>query len=588
MSESTSNNQNNNSELNIETTDCFACGNEIFGTKLFLKYKVCYKCNFHFHINARERLESLVDRGTFKEFFNDITSLNPPEPTKEKQYKSRINKDRKRTGLSEAILTGTCTVGGSPVVIMVLDFGFLGGSMGLVVGEKVALSLELATKRRIPALCVITSGGSRIQEGVLSLMQMAKTVVAADNLHSKGLPIISILGNPSTGQVIASFVSLSDVIIAEPGAHIGYAPYRSIKEVSGEIEPSRYTSEIYQKHGLIDRVVSRQNINRETSTILDLLSPKFNLETLKTTSMPETTLLPLKSWEMVQLARNDNRPQSRYYISEIFANFIELHGDRLMSDDPSIIVGLGRLAGESIMIIAQQKNINKEKKSPDSSKISSKRVKIKPEGFRKAKRAVELAERFGLPIITLVDSLGPELSLQAEYKGLANSISELISTMTRAEVATISVIIGEGGSETGLSFSVSDRLLMMQNAIFTPMSPEDVARSQLKDSKKIREVVSSLKLTSTDCLNMGIIDYIVPEPEGGAHSSHQEAARLLKIELMKELGGLKKIYPRTLSRRRKKKYRRMGEYSNKFRATLKSELKIWQSAFTAGVKALKK
>ena len=291
---------------------------------------------------------------------------------------------------------------------------------------------------------------------------------------------------------------------------------------------------------------------------------------------------------MVQLARNNNRPQSKYYISEIFANFIELHGDRLMSDDPSIIVGLGRLAGESIMIIAQQKTINKEGKSPNSSKTSTQKVKIKPEGFRKAKRAVELAERFGLPIITLVDSLGPELSLQAEYKGLANSISELISSMTRAEVATISVIIGEGGSETGLSFSVSDRLLMMQNAIFTPMSPEDAARSQLKDSGEIKDIVSSLKLTSTDCLKMGIIDYIVPEPEGGAHSSHQEAARLLKIELMKELGTLKKIYPRTLSRRRKKKYRRMGEYSNKFRATLKSELKIWQSAFTAGVKALKK
>ena len=585
MSENSSKNQKKYSNPDIEVTDCLACGNEIFGTKLYSRYKVCYKCNFHFHINARERLVSLIDRGTFKEYFNDVTSLNPIEKTSGAQYKSRIKKDRLRTGLSEAIVTGTCTIGGSPTVIMVLDFGFLGGSMGLVVGEKVALSLELAEKRRMPVLCVITSGGSRIQEGVLSLMQMAKTVVALDNLHKKGLPIISILGNPSTGQVIASFVSLSDIIIAEPGAHIGYAPYRSIKEVSVEIEPSKYTSEIYQKHGLIDRVVSRQNINRETSTLLDLLSPKFNLEILKTTNIPETSLLPLKPWEMVQLARNINRPQSRYYISEIFANFIELHGDRLMSDDPSIIIGLARLAGESVMVIAQQKTVEKINKSSNK---KSQKVKIKPEGFRKAKRAIELAERFGLPIISLVDSLGPELSLQAEYKGLANSISELISSMTKVEVATISVIIGEGGSETGLSFSVSDRTLMMQNAIFTPISPEDAARSQLKDSGKIKDVVSTLKLTSTDCLQMGIIDYIVPEPVGGAHSSPQEAARLLKIELMKELGSLKKIYPRTLSRRRKKKFRQMGEYSNKFRSTLKSELKIWQSAFTAGVRALKK
>ena len=150
---------------------------------MYSRYKVCYKCNFHFHINARERLVSLIDRGTFKEYFNDVTSLNPIEKTSGAQYKSRIKKDRLRTGLSEAIVTGTCTIGGSPTVIMVLDFGFLGGSMGLVVGEKVALSLELAEKRRMPVLCVITSGGSRIQEGVLSLMQMAKTVVALDNLH---------------------------------------------------------------------------------------------------------------------------------------------------------------------------------------------------------------------------------------------------------------------------------------------------------------------------------------------------------------------------------------------------------------------
>ena len=239
--------------------------------------------------------------------------------------------------------------------------------------------------------------------------------------------------------------------------------------------------------------------------------------------------------------------------------------------------------------MSQQKTIEKENDPTNLSKSpNTQKIKIKPEGFRKAKRAVQLAERFSLPIITLVDSLGPELSLQAEYKGLANSISELISSMIKAETATISVIIGEGGSETGLAFSVSDRILMMQNAIFAPISPEDAARSQLKDSGKIKEIVSSLKLTSTDCLDMGIIDLIIPEPMGGAHASPQEAARLLKIELMKELGSLKKIYPRTLSRRRKKKFRQMGEYSNKFRSTLRTELKIWQSAFSAGVRAFKK
>jgi len=179
------------------------------------------------------------------------------------------------------------------------------------------------------------------------------------------------------------------------------------------------------------------------------------------------------------------------------------------------------------------------------------------------------------------------LDLEAEHKGLALAISNLISSMSQAPVATISVLIGEGGSEAAMAFSVSDRVLMMQNAIYTPVSPESGAEAELRDAGRAEELARALRVTSVDCRNMGIIDRIVPEPEGGAHADPDEAARLLKLALMRELIDLKAIYPRTLVRRRQKKFRKMGEYGSRFRSALRRELRVWSSAVAASVKALR-
>ena len=178
-------------------------------------------------MSARQRVSSIADPRTFKETNRWVRSIDPLSFSPRVSYKVRLLRDQNRTGLQEAAVTGVCTIGGTPAVLIILDFGFLGGSMGMVVGEKVSLALELATRKKYPAVAVITSGGARIQEGVLSLMQMAKTAVAVNRLHDKGLPLISVLGNPATGQVYASFGSLADIILAEPGAHIGFSPFNT-------------------------------------------------------------------------------------------------------------------------------------------------------------------------------------------------------------------------------------------------------------------------------------------------------------------------------------------------------------------------
>ena len=572
---------------------CLACGANLRQSGIYRRLRVCPRCRFHYNISARRQLAAVIDEGTFKETSRWIQSLDPLEFSPRISYRVRLLQDQTRTGLTEAAVTGTCAIGGTPVVIIVLDFGFLGGSMGMVVGEKIALALELAARKNLPSVALVTSGGARIQEGVLSLTQMAKTVIATNALHSKRQPLIAVLGNPSTGQVLASFASLADIIFAEPGAHVGFAPLQALHEAEeGGVAPGEYSAEAYYAAGMVDRVVDRENLKHEIASVLDLISPEFKLAASRRTRPQKPRLTPVEPWEMVQLARRPDRPRTSQYIEKVFANFVELHGDRLYGDDSSVIGGIARLGGESIVIIGQEKRQHRpvaELAAGDepAGLLGNERNEITPEGFRKAARLVRFAERFSLPIITFVDTPGPRMGLDMERRGLANAIAGMIEAMATVEVPTMSVLIGEGGSEAALAFGVADRVLMMQNAIYTPISPEHGAAAEMRDSDKAKEVARALKLTSMDCRQMGIVDFIVSEPTEGAHASPDEAARLLKRTLMRELIDLRDVHRRTLVRRRQKKFRNIGEYGSRFRLALRSEMKVWQAALSAGVRALR-
>lgn len=577
-------------ELNLREgrVSCLVCGGKLRGSDIYKRHLVCPHCRFHYNMSARRRVAAMADPGTFSETNRWIKSIDPLSFAPRVSYRTRISQDQVRTGLEEAAITGTCTIGGTNAVLIVLDFGFLGGSMGLVVGEKVALALELAARRRYPAVAVITSGGARIQEGVLSLMQMAKTTVAVNALHDKGLPLISVLGNPSTGQVYASFASLADIIFAEPGAHIGFAPFRAIQHVSErKIVSEQYTAERYLEYGMIDGVVDRGDLKHSVSSVLDLLNPEFRLSAQHRPRHEPTQLRALEPWEMVQLARRSDRPRGRDYVDRMFVHFVELHGDRLQGDDPSIVAGVGRLAGMTCMVVAQHKGDDSDE-SESSSAPAGSLGRIRPEGFRKAQRAVELACRFKLPLITLVDTPGVELDLDAERRGLGGAIAQAISSFARAPVPTISILIGEGGSEAALAVGVADRVLMLQNAIYSPIAPEVGAETELRDASRADDMARALKLTSADCHRMGIVDAVVPEPEGGAHRDPDEAARLLRRVLMRELAAIQGTYPRTLVRRRQRKFRRMGEYGSRFRNAVRRELTTLQAAFNATMKAIKR
>lgn len=554
---------------------CLVCSQGMAFSDLYERLRICPICRFHYSLTARERINSLVDSESFREINRSVTSLDPLSFSSRGSYKQRIFSDQRRTGLTEAVVTGRCSIGGSPLMLIVLDFGFMGGTMGCVVGEKIALALEQAAKRKLPVAAVVTSGGARIQEGVLSLMQMAKTSIAAKQLANHGLPFIAILANPATGQTYASFASLADIIIAEPESIIGFSPVRTLREAAGgdPLPSGTQTAEDHMQNGLLDGIVDRSKLRTHLAVILDLLGQQYRLTPQDKSRSPTAEPRRTEAWNSVQLARHNSRPTASDYISSVFSNFIEIHGDRASADDPSVICGFGHLGGQTIMAVGQER------------RRSSNRG-ISPEGFRKAQRAFDMAHKFSLPIITLIDTSGPDVSLEAEKHGLGSAIAHTIAQLSSVDTPSIAVVIGEGGSEAALAFGVTDRVLMMENAIYSVISPESAAGLIYQDQGRADEVAESLKLTAHNCREYGIVDLLVQEPPGGAHTDPDEAARQLRRILLQELSTLQTRPKRSLLKDRYKKFRNMGEYSSHFRASINREVSALQGFVATGVRRI--
>ena len=251
---------------------CPGCGEVIHELELKKSLRVCPHCNYHFTLSAPERIESITDPGTFTETDKEMASV---DALNFKGYKEKLTKYQKITGLSEAIITGKGKIIGNSVVLAVMDFRFLGASMGSVVGEKIARAIELATKEKTAVIIISASGGARMHEGILSLMQMAKTSGALAVHDRAGLPFISVLTHPTTGGVTASFATLGDMILAEPGCMIGFAGPRVIKETTHQELPDGFqTAEFMHEHGLVDMIVERREMRERLASILGYLLPE--------------------------------------------------------------------------------------------------------------------------------------------------------------------------------------------------------------------------------------------------------------------------------------------------------------------------
>ncbi|MGE9882514.1 acetyl-CoA carboxylase carboxyltransferase subunit alpha [Bariatricus sp. SGI.161] len=548
---------------------CNKCGGAIITEDVKNGYYICPKCGGYFRVHAYHRVEMIADEGTFEEWDLGLTTRNP---LNYKGYEEKLEGLKEKTGLEEAVVTGKISINGTETAVGVCDGRFLMASMGEVVGEKIARMVERATQEKLPVILFACSGGARMQEGIVSLMQMAKTSAALKRHSDAGLLYISVLTDPTTGGVTASFAMLGDVILAEPKALIGFAGPRVIEQTIGQKLPKGFQrSEFLLEHGFIDAIVERPQLKETLSQILklhekeDASNPekmKSNLAENKSQDMNEIGKmktdedLPLHNhlagaWDRVLLSRMNDRPVGSDYIQALFTDFVEFHGDRYYGDDKAIIGGVARFHGIPVTVIAQAKGTNTKENIERNFGMPS------PEGYRKALRLMKQAEKFQRPVICFVDTPGAFCGLEAEERGQGEAIARNLYEMSSLKVPVLSVIIGEGGSGGALAMAVADEVWMLENSIYSILSPEGFASILWKDSTKAKEAAEVMRLTAEDLYHMGIVEKVFPEPSHFTVQNLKQMTQMLAREMERFLRDYGDLTQEELSAHRYNRFRKM-------------------------------
>jgi acetyl-CoA carboxylase carboxyl transferase subunit beta len=577
---------------------CPGCSELLFKKTLEKSLQVCAACGHHFRVPARERIAQLVDEGTFVEADASLISLDPIVFTDSKGYPERAAAARAATGERDAAIRGTALIGGIEVSLVAMDFFFMGGSMGSVVGEKVARAAELATARRLPLVIVSASGGARMQEGTYALMQLPKTLAAIARLKLSGGTFISVLTDPTTGGTIASFGALGDLNVAEPNALIGFSGARvSAGTIGDELPVGFQRSEFLLETGFIDAIVPRGNLRGWLTRALGLLQPlpAPAVPLYRQIGIPGVGLIggmvtgvaqgagamigsvlspvadaaskvanradqilenqrdrhlapelgphldEAEAWSHVQRAREVNRPRTAELLEALGAEFVELRGDRRAGDDGAIIAGIARIDGRRIVVVGTQKGTDTE------SNIRRGFGMPHPEGYRKAMRAFELAERLHLPLLTLIDTPGAHPGPESEQHGIAEAIAAAISKMTELRTPIVTVVTGEGGSGGALAIAAADRVFAFEHAYYSVISPEGCAAILFRTSEKAPAAARALRITAPEQVALGVVDGIIAEPETLSAESTVTLARAMwelvsetfdELESMSDLSAL--------------------------------------------------
>ena len=495
---------------------CKGCGRTLDKTEVVENKYVCYECGYYFRVKTKNRLKMVVDPQSFTPWFEEMESKNPlnfPD------YEEKLQAVREKTGLHEGVTVGKGKIYGEDAVIGICDARFLMGSMGHVVGEKIAAAVERATEERLPVIMFCCSGGARMQEGIISLMQMAKTSAALKKHSDAGLLYVPVLTDPTTGGVTASFAMLGDIILAEPGALIGFAGPRVIEQTIGQKLPEGFQRAQFQlEHGFVDAVVERKDLKKTLYEILKLhrlsvvegyaaFAPATETDGRPTELMRERAAKAeaLEAWDKVKLARSVDRLSTEDYIGAIFEKFMELHGDRQFRDDPAIVGGIAYLDGQPVTVIGVQKGKDMKDCMRHNYGMAS------PEGYRKALRLMKQAEKFRRPVITFVNTSGAFCGMEAEERGQGEAIARNLYEMSALTVPVLTLMIGEGGSGGALALAVGNEVWMMENATYSVLSPEGFASILWKDGKRAKEAAGIMKITAEDLKELGVIERIIPE-----------------------------------------------------------------------------
>ena len=548
---------------------CNFCGKPILTADVKENLYRCPKCGGYFRVHAYRRVEILCDEGSFQEWDKEMPFVNPLDFP---GYKAKVDATKEKFKLDEAVISGECLINGERTALCICDGRFIMSSMGYNVGEKITRAIEKATEMRLPIVIYCCSGGARMQEGIISLMQMAKTSEALKRHHDAGLLYISVLTNPTTGGVTASFAMLGDVILAEPKALIGFAGPRVIEQTIRQKLPEGFQrSEFLLKHGFVDAIVKREDQKEVISEIIRLHDKDLIEKSMKTfgrvSDLDEAEIsadgavnadgaeekasgkTESTAWQRVLISRDPKRPTAKDYMDLIFDDFIELHGDRCFGDDGAVIGGLAYFHGLPVTVIAQQKGKNTK------DNILRNFGMPLPEGYRKALRLMKQADDFRRPIICLIDTPGAYPGMESEERGQGEAIARCLYEMSGVKVPVVSLVVGEGGSGGALALAVSNEVWMLENAIYSILSPEGFASILYKDSKKAPEAAEVMKITAADLKKLNVIEKIIREDEPASSENIHEIAKLIDEELSDFLARYKDKTPDDIARERYDRFR---------------------------------
>ena len=584
---------------------CSGCRRILYEEDVQKNWYCCPECGKHFRIEPSVRISLTADAGSFREWDAELVGN---DPLAFDGYEEKLQQLRESTGIKEAVLTGEALIGGIRTAIGVMSADFLMGSMGTAVGEKITRMIERATKERLPVVLFCCSGGARMQEGIFSLMQMAKTSQALKKHDEAGLLYVPVLTDPTTGGVTASFAMLGDVILAEPEALIGFAGSRVIRQTIGQKLPAGFQSaEFLQKHGFVDRVAGREQMRKTLAVLLRSTERRQDISGGKEAAAKtgasgcvvsdgegaavrdasdgecgeeaavrgtsggecgEGTFMyaatdgeglfgrgasenDCDAWERVQRARSADRPHTREYIAKVFDGFMELHGDRVFGDDGAVIGGIASIEGQYVTVIGQQKGRGAKENKRRNFGMPN------PEGYRKALRLAKQAEKFGRPVIFLVDTPGAFCGIEAEERGQGEAIARNLCELSDLRVPVLSIITGEGGSGGALAFAVANEVWMLENAVYSVLSPEGFAAILWKDGKRAREAAAVMKMTAAELAGAGIIEKVIPEPVPADKDDMEALAADLRREILRFLKRYRETSGEEIARARYQRFRRM-------------------------------
>ena len=542
-----------------ETVKCPRCGKTVDKQRVVRHRYICYECEGYFRVKTLNRIRMVADPGTFEEWFAQLEVSNPLNYA---GYEDKLSEAREKTGLKEAFSVGKCRIFGEEAVVGVCDARFMMASMGHVVGERVTAAIERATKEKLPVFIFCCSGGARMQEGIISLMQMAKTSAAIKRHGEAGLLYSTILTDPTTGGVTASFAMLGDVIMAEPGALIGFAGPRVIKQTIGENLPEGFqTAEFLVEHGFVDGIVLRRNLKKTLYFLIhahqcvgkkswaDFKGSDFHFhmtEILKERMWYEQ---PKSAWDKVKGVRRIERPSALDYMEHIFDSFVEAHGDRCFADDPAIVGGIAFIEDQPLTVIADVRGSTFKECQMRNFGMP------KPEGYRKALRLMKQAEKFNRPVISFVNTSGAFCGIDAEERGQGEAIARSLMEMSALKVPVLCILIGEGGSGGALATAVGNEVWMLENATYSILSPEGFASILWKDATRAKEASEVMNITAQDLKRLGVIEEIIPEFGGAGKDTAQAIGEYLKEKIREFLRSYEGMEPEEIARKRYERFR---------------------------------